>query len=84
MIGTASSLRPMRCSEASSIRPTGSPSRRQPSSNEKTLRRERSAAISAIANIAISRTICSPTRSSGEYSERALPGGGAGRSRIGR
>ena len=49
MIGTASSLRPIRCSEASSIRPTGSPSSRQPSSNENTFSRERSAAISAIA-----------------------------------
>ena len=59
------------------MRPTGSPSSRQPSSKEKTFRRSRSAAIRCIANIAISRTICSPTRSACEYSERA-------RARLGR
>ena len=39
MIGTASSDRPIRWSEASSIRPTGSPSSRHPSSKEKTFSR---------------------------------------------
>ena len=84
MIGTASSERPIRCSELSSVRPTGSPSSRQPSSKENSFSRSRSAPISCIANIAISRTICSPTRSAWEYSERRVPGSGAGRSRIGR
>ena len=73
MIGTASSERPMRCSEASSCRPTGSLSRRHPSSKEKSFRRPRSDPSRCIANIAISRTICSPTRSACEYSARLRP-----------
>ncbi len=66
MIGTASSERPIRCSDASSRRPTGSDSKRQPSSNEKIFNRSRSERIRCSANIAISRTICSPTRSAWE------------------
>ena len=71
MIGTARSDRPILCSEARSIRPTGSPSNRQPSSNENSFRRARSARTRCSASIAISRTICSPTRSACEYSARS-------------
>ena len=78
MIGTASSERPIRCSDASSVRPTGSLSSRQPSSKENTFSRSRSELIRCIANIAISRTSCSPRRSDCEYSERGVPGSGAG------
>ena len=75
----------MRCSDASRLRPAGSPSSRQPSSNENSFSRSRSAPIRCIANIAIRRTICSPIRSDCEYSAaRQSPAPGPGRSRIGR
>ena len=71
-IGTANSDRPIRCSEASSALPTGSPSRRQPSSNENsfsaparsragTSRTSRSAAPAALRH---ARPGCTPNASS--------------------